>query len=350
MQHAFGGWLAAVDYVGNHGLHLPVNKEYDAVPAQYLSKVTNGYDVNVNTQLTATVNNPFKGIAPSTVSLGSGSTVAVSQLLRPYPEFTGVTAYTTNGSSIYHSLQAQLNRRFTNGASFTSAFTWSRSLDATQYLNATDPQPWFGLSANDRTFRFATSGIYQLPFGRGRRFLTDNSFVSAIVGGWQVQGVYQVQSGAPLTFAPSSTSPVYTGGNPVNSAWGRSGYKASASPGVAGYWFNKANWVTKTVPTLTSGVDTTAVPNQYQIRTFPIRFSGLRADFLNQLDMGVQRNFSLSRIYEPLQLQFRAEATNMLNHPVYSAPSTDWTNAAFGQVTSQANQPRIYQFVAFVRF
>jgi len=353
-QRAFGGWLAAVDYVGNRGVHLPVNKEYDAVPRQYLSTVTNGYDVDVNTRLTATVSNPFKGIVPSTASLGSGSTVAVSQLVRPYPEFTGVTAWITSGSSIYHSFQAQLNRRFTNGASLTSAFTWSKSLDATQYLNSTDPQPWFGVSSNDRPLRFATSGIYQLPFGRGRRFLADKGFVSTVIGGWQVQGVYQVQSGAPLSFNTQATSPVYTGGNPVNSAWGRSGYKATASPGVAGDWFNTANWLSKTVPSSSAvaagGVDRTTLPNQYQVRVFPIRFNGLRADFLNQLDFGVQRNFSLARIYEPLQLQFRVEATNLLNHPVYSAPNTDWTNNAFGQITSQANQPRIYQFVAFVRF
>jgi hypothetical protein len=261
-----------------------------------------------------------------------------------------VTAYITGGSSIYHSFQAQLNRRFVNGASFTSAFTWSKSLDGTTYLNASDTTPWYGISANDRTFRFATSGIYQLPFGRGRRFLADNAVLSAVLGGFQVQGVYQVQSGAPLTFTPNSSSPVYTGTNVLDAAWGRGGYKKTASPGVAGTWFNTANFLKKTTTTLTSGVDPTATPSPYQIRTFPIRFSGLRADFLNQLDFGLQRNFSLARLYEPLVLQFRAEASNFLNHPVYNAPSTDYTNAQFGQITSQANQPRIYQFVAIVRF
>lgn len=91
----------------------------------------------------------------------------------------------------------------------------------------------------------------------------------------------------------------------------------------------------------------TTVPNQYQVRTFPIRFDNLRADFLNQADVGVQRNFHL---YENLQMQFRGEAINVLNHPVYKAPNTDWTNKAFGQITAQANQPRVYQFSAFVRF
>ena len=83
----------------------------------------------------------------------------------------------------------------------------------------------------------------------------------------------------------------------------------------------------------------------------PIRFDSLRADFLNQFDAAVQRNFSLSRLYEPLSLQIRVDMINALNHPVYNCtPVTDWTSATFGNITSQANQPRIYQFEAFIRF
>src|SRR5437763_15340348 len=60
LQRQFGAWLAALDYVGNHGLHLPSQKEYDAVPQQYLSTVSTGYDADVNTRLATTVTNPFK--------------------------------------------------------------------------------------------------------------------------------------------------------------------------------------------------------------------------------------------------------------------------------------------------
>jgi hypothetical protein len=358
MQRQFGAWLAAVDYVGNHGVHLPVQKEYDAVPQQYLSTATNGYDATAYTNLNATVNNPFYNVLPNTVSLGSGKTTNVSQLLRPYPEFTSVTAYVTQGMSIYHSLQGQLLRRFSNGASLTSAFTWSKSMDATQYLNTSDTRPWYGISTNDRTFRFATSGIYQLPFGTGRRFLAGKGLLSQVVGGWQVQGVYQVQSGQPLSFTPStSTAPVYEGGGtPANSAWGRGGFKANSNNLTqTGNWFNTSQWATKAAPSGSTGV-VVGTPgayyyqNQYQVRTLPIRFDSLRADFLNQFDAALQRNFDLSRLYETAQLQFRIDMINATNHPVYSAPSTDWTAATFGNITAQGNQPRIYQFEAFVRF
>lgn len=346
IQHQFGSWLAALDYVGNHGVHVPVQKDYNAIPSQYLSTINNGYDRTTFDRLNGNVNNPFNGVIPSTASLGSSRT-NVAQLLRPYPEFTNVTAYLNNGMSIYHGLQAQLNRRFQSGLSLTTAFTFSKTLDASQYLNTSDQSLWYGISQLDRTFRFATSFLYELPFGRGRQFAHDNAIVSSIIGGWQVQGVYQVQSGQPLNFNPGSTSPIYNGTNPVDSAWGKSAYKKSIpGAGKAGFWFDRTNWL-QTTSGCNSGVCTNVLPNQYQLRTFPIRFSGLRADFLNQFDLGVQRNFPL---YRESQLQFRVEAINALNHPVYTAPNTDWTSSSFAQITTQANQPRVYQFGAFVRF
>ena len=355
LQRQFGAWLAAVDYVGNHGVHLPIQKDMNAISRQYLSTYNAGYDAGINTTLSSAVNNPFVNLIPN-----AAKTTSVYQLLRPYPEFGSVTSYVTSGSSIYHALQAQLLRRFVNGASLTSAFTWSKSLDATQYLNASDVQPWYGISDNDRTFRFATSGIYQLPFGSGRKFLTNGGIASQIVGGWQVQGVYQVQSGQPLSFTPSSTSPLYLGpGDPSNSGWGRPGFKANSKDLTQqGNWFNTADWSTTTSPGsgITTGLYPHVTPNQYQLRTLPIRFDALRADFLHQFDAAVQRNFSLSRLYESASLQIRLDAINALNHPVYggkgnnNTPITDWTSGTFGQVTAQTNQPRIYQFEAFIRF
>jgi len=353
LQRQMGAWLAAVDYVGNHGVHLPIQNEYDSTPAQYLSTATNGYDATENTNMTTSVSNPFLNVIPSTATLGA-KTISVSQLLHPYPEFTGVNAYITSGMSIYHGLQAQLNRRFVNGASLTTAFTWSKSLDATQYLNSSDSTPWYGISANDRTFRFATSGIYQIPFGAGRRFFNHPGVVSQIIGGWQVQGVYQVQSGQPLSFNPSSsTGPVYEStGSPANARWGRGGFKSSNNL----TWFNTSQWATKAAPKGSTGVVPGTGPSSYyymspyQIRKMPIRFDSLRADFLNQFDGAVQRNFSLARFYAPATLQIRLDFINAANHPVYSAPSTDWTSSTFGNITAQGNQPRIYQFEAFLRF
>ena len=174
-----------------------------------------------------------------------------------------------------------------------------------------------------------------------------------------MQGVYQIQSGQPLSFSPASTSPLYIGtGTPSSSGWGRAAFKASRDPVTGlGYWFNKAAWSTTTgVTSGATGVVVGVTPNQYQLRTMPVRYDNLRADFLNQFDAAVQRNFSLSRLYESASIQIRLDAINALNHPVYggkgnnNTPVTDWTSSTFGQVTAQTNQPRIYQFEAFIRF
>jgi hypothetical protein len=131
---------------------------------------------------------------------------------------------------------------------------------------------------------------------------------------------------------------------------------------VGGYWFNPANWLTSqsgvsgthtvTCPTFDISDSTTytcskAFPGTYQIRTFVPRYGQLRADHLNQGDIGLQRQF---KIWKSSMMQLRCEAVNVLNHPVYSAPSTDPTNSLFGQIQSQANQPRVYQFAGFIRF
>jgi hypothetical protein len=376
VQRQLGQFIVSVDYVGNHGVHQPTQQiamgtnfggqDFNAISNQYLSTVTNGFDNVANFNLSTTqVVNPFFGLLPANSSNGlSGANIGIAQLLRPRPQFGRINAYGTNGMSMYHAGQVQAQRRFTSGLSATAAFTWSRSLDSLYYLNPGDPRPWYGVSMNDRPLRFSASGIYQLPWGRGRRWLASSrGLIAQAVGGWQVQGIFQIQSGQPLTFTGND---VYYGTNPGDSHWSRSSYKKTVKPGsgLGGYWFNPAQFLTSqsTVPgvhTVTcpaynintptvNEVCPNAFPGTYQLRSFAPRYNTLRADHLNQTDVGVQRQFQL---WEIGTLQFRAEAINLFNHPVYSAPaSVDPTNTQFGQITSQANQPRVFQFAGFFRF
>lgn len=347
IQRQMGSWVTDFAYVGNRSVHLGValgsssgtGREYNAISRQYLSTKTDGPDAAVYSAMTATVNNPFYGLYADGGTTFTSKTIGVNQLIKPYPEFGSVNSYTFDGYALYNSLQATATRRFANHLSVNTAFTWSKSMDATQLLNASDVKPWYGISANDRTLRFSGSAIYELPFGKGRAFLSDGRGLAAkIVGNWQAQGMYQIQSGQPLSF--TSAAYVYNGLNndPNTSAWNRDAYKKSISGSSAGKWFDTSNWVT----------DSTLLPySTYQIRTMGYRFNSLRADHLNQLDLGVQRNFA---IREFATLQFRAESINALNHPVYSAPSTNPTDSAFGTITSQANQPRVWQWVGIIRF
>lgn len=370
IQRQIGGWIASLDYVGNRGIHLIAGqtsqststggREMNPIPRQYYSTKTNGYDYTTNTNETTQVTNPFYGLIPSGAAnnLASSKTY-VYQLQRPYPEFASINAYDTNGISQYNAVQGNVVRRFTNGLSSTVAYTWSKSLDSTTYLNNVDTKPWYGLSANDRAHRLAVSGIYKLPLGKGQRWMaTSNSLLAQLVGGWQVQGIYQIQSGAPLNFTANG---LYLGKNPADSHWSRSDYKKSMATGTnhEGSWFDPSLWVSSNKSS-THQIETCSttstnypscpytLPGTYQLRTMPLRFSHLRADKLNQFDFGLQRQFSLPHAST---LQFRGEAVNILNHPVYSAPTvSSYSSTAFGLITSQGNQPRVIQVSGFLRF
>lgn len=367
VQRQIGGWVTSVNYVGARGVHLPVTRDYNTVPQQYLSKVANGFDLTTFTLLYNTkVNNPYKGTLQSYApgaNINKSSTVSVSTLLQPYPVFGRIYTYTTDGYSLYNSLQAQSTKRMTRDLSTTLAFTWSKSMDATQFLNRGDAEPWYGISQQDRPLRFSASAMYQLPFGKKKAFLSDgNGILAKVVGNWQVQGMYQIQSGRPIDFSASNY--LFTGTDVSDIAWGRSGFRQDIKAGgktvAAGHWFDTSEFATTTTtpkcPAGTNCTDqnnpyivTNVIPNKdYQLRTFPYRFGNIRADHMNQFDMGLQRKFTLR---EGVEMQIRGEAINVLNHAVYSGPtSMDPTNKSFGQVTTQANSPRVIQWAGFIRF
>jgi len=129
------------------------------------------------------------------------STIARSSLLTPYPLFTGVTYNTQQGYNMYNSLQVNAERRFANGFTGTFVFTWQNDMEATSFLNAGDPLPEKLPATTDFPVYFSASGIYSLPIGRGRLLLGNSSkIVNALLGGWQIEGVYRYQSGPPLGF------------------------------------------------------------------------------------------------------------------------------------------------------
>ncbi len=114
----------------------------------------------------ATVPNPFAGLLPGTNL--NGSTVSFTQLVQPYPQFTGVTMQATNASSSYfHALQVRLEKRFSHGLQFLANYQFGRTIARDNLLNAFGPiekRP----ADIDRPHRFVTSFSYELPFGRGK--------------------------------------------------------------------------------------------------------------------------------------------------------------------------------------
>lgn len=311
-----GRILADIGYVGNRGTRLETSRNIDALPNSWLSTSPVRDQTQINF-LTAQVPNPFYPLLPG--SNIAGTTVSRSQLLLPFPHFTGITTTDYQGFSWYHSLQARVERRFAQGYTLQASYHYSKFMEATGYLNAGDPYPERVISGQDYPQRFSLSAIYELPFGQGKSFLTATSGVaSRIVSGWQMQGVYTAQSGQALGFGNA----IFTGSLkdiplPVGD---RTIYR----------WFNtNAGFERNSQRQLANN-----------LRTFNSNFSGVRGDGINQANFSIIKNTTIT---EGKKVQFRGEALNVFNHVQFGNPNTSPTSGAFGTVTSEKSSARTIQ-------
>lgn len=318
-----GNSVLEVSYVGNRGTGLRIGKDLNPVPRQYMSTSPVRDQAAINF-LSQAVSNPFYPMLPKTGL--SGQTVSRSQLLRPYPHFTGVSTQINQGYSWYHSMQVRFEKRFSRGFSATLSHTWAKMMEARSFLNATDPMPEEVISDEDRPHRTAVTAIYELPFGRGKLWGSDvNRAVSAIISGWQIQGIYAYQAGAALGFGNA----IFFGD--------LKNIPLPRSERTIDRWFNvDAGFERDSSKQLGSN-----------IRTLSSRFSGIRAAPQNNWDLSFIKNTALK---ESIQLQFRAEAINAFNHPQFMAPNTTPSSTAFGKVTDEYSWPRVVQFALKVLF
>jgi hypothetical protein len=308
--------LLDLSYVGNRGTKLSASRQYNAVPASYLSRSATR-DTQVINLLTAQVANPFYPLLPGTNL--SGNLVARSQLLRPYPQFTGITASEPDGFSWYHSLQLLAERRFSNGFTAQFNWVWSKFMEATSFRNDTDAIPSPVISDLDRTHVLHATGIYELPFGKGKPLFSGAKGVTrALVDGWQLQSTWQRNSGAPLGF-----------GNALLVAPLKD-IQLSPDQQTIAHWFNTAAFDTKSANQLSQN-----------LVTLSTRFSGVRAPGTNIWNISGIKNFNLT---EKARLQFRAEFLNAFNHTDLAAPNTTPTSSAFGSITSANASPRFIFF------
>lgn len=316
-------FVLEVAYIGNRGNHLPIVTQLDYIPAQYLS-TSLVRNAAVNSELTGTVTNPFKGLLPNSGTL-NGSTVALAQLLTPYPQYTvpavpspGTPAngvlmqLNPAGSSYYESLNVRVQKRLSGSLSVLNNFSWSRLTDRLAYLNDSDPAPEKRISSDSRPLRDVLASTYTLPIGRGRLVNLQNRWVDGLVGGWGLNGIVTLQSGPVLTWGDY----IYLGG--------ALDYNAHQPNGTS---FNTSQFITSSSQQLV-----------YNIRTFDNQFNNLRRDPTKQLDVSMTKNFFLKE--NGPYFQVRLEAFNVTNRVTFGAPTTTPTSAAFGEIASQANTPR----------
>ncbi len=345
-----GSILLDAAYVGRKGTHLYAmgySNQFDALPPN----IAEAFRANPSFY-EAQVPNPFNGAIQGSADL-SGPTIPRWKLYVPYPQYssgtgTGISSsFVPWANSIYNALQLRIDKRFSQGLQFQFTYTFQKSLDdsslgssgysfltggaATSQPNARDPNNLRldrSLSAFSIPQIAQLSFVYQLPFGRQRKLGANlNEFADALLGGWQVNGIYRVDNGLPVqlglcggcglslptygTQYPDLTAPLQVAGT-----------------GNLNQYFANPQVAVKPAP-YTDGNAPRILPNA-------------RIPGTNNLSASLFKEVRLS-FREGAKLQIRLEVFNVLNRVQFAGPDTNVGDATFGQITAQANQPRQVQ-------
>ena len=325
MQQELGaGFLVDLAYVGNKATHLQVLGDYN------------------------------QGI-PCTLAVGCPTTVNAR---RPVQGFGEIEIAFGAGSANYNSIQARIEKRTGNGLFLLNSFTYSRTFDISSghletsngdnsRVNYANPSQDYGPSGYDQPLSDTLSVVYDLPYGHGRRYgANSNALLNEVLGGWQTTLINTVTSGLPfnINYSLATSSPLYgtslvtyrpnrvAGQSLLNPASSRT-RTASGGP-ISGY-LNSAAF---TQPSVAAG---SVSPYGNLTR------NALRSTPFYQTDLGIHKVFALPS--ERFNLDFRAEAFNLLNKVNLLAPGTTFGSSTFGQVTG-AFQPRQLQLAAKLIF
>ncbi len=257
-------------------------------------------------------------IAPQVLGPASNT-----QAFRPYPQFSDVQLlYPSIGISNYYGALIKAERRFAKGVSLLATYTHSKYLtnvgdggsavgSSASYSNAYNRRADYGPSGNDIEDRMTVSGIYQLPFGKGRRWLTDNP-LRFVAGGWSVAGIGNLQSGPPITVntQTNNTNAFSAGPQRADVIGDPSG------PRTVAEWFN---------------ISAFAQPAALHFGNAGVGI--VRGPGLINFDFSLLRDFYP---IERIRLQFRGEFLNATNHTNFNPPNSSFGNANFGVISSAA--------------
>jgi hypothetical protein len=332
------GLALEAGYIGSRSSHLQPsptgngNMNINQLPSNYLS---------MGSALATAVANPFFGHGGTGV-IGS-ATVAQAQLLLPFPEYSTIGEVTNPAHAKYDSMVVKLQKRLSHGFTFLSSFTYAKNYDnewgsgTSNSFNGfsgstppSQPQNYYNLDAEwalaavDTPLRLTNTFTYELPFGKGKQFLSSSKWLDYAVGGWQANATMTFQTGFPLfIFQQNLNSGIGTGEQRPNAT--------GVSPSMPGSVEDRIN----------SYINPAAF-TQAPVYTFGnvSRSINYRGPGQKNLDASIFKNF---KIYENVTGQFRLEALNALNSPLFANPNTQFGTASFGKVTYQANLPRQLQ-------
>lgn len=347
---------ASLAYAGAKGTHLFLEgagtwstRNLNQLPPQYFS---------MGTDLLTMVSNPFYG----QISSGplASSTVMKGYLLRPYPQYQNVLKRSPReGSSTYNALQASLNRKVGTTGIVGVAYTWAKLLSNTDNVSSFMEASDFGsvglvqdnnnlhseksLSLQDYPMNLQVSYSVELPFGAHQPLLNNASkIVLPVISGWRVSGIAMYRSGSPVALEglPNVLSSYFGVSNTTYGSLVRPDLvagcnrKANRSVQLSGTvnWFNTSCFTNAGTFALGSENRTDAQ---------------LRSDSAKNFDVSLAKLFSLPG---KTSLSFSSEFYNIFNRKQFAQPES-WTfMPTFGEVTSQANNPRLMQFALRLSF
>ena len=325
-----GGIALAMGYVGSKSTHLVQgtgNININQLDPQFLS---------LGSTLNQSVANPMAG--KGGLFAVASATISRSQFLRPFPQFTSVTLQNSDKSrALYHSFFLRAQKRMGQGLSMIATYTWSLNQDSSfsgagnvysgqpgTAQNNYDLDAEYGLSTSHTPHRLSTAITYELPFGKGRQFLANNRWLDYAVGGWSINTVGTFQTGFPLAITQvNNNSVIGTSVQRPNASGTSPKTDGSLSDRLDGY-ISKAAFTQ--APQFTFGNLSRTI--------------GMRGPGQINWDVSLFKTFSVA---ERWKAQFRAEALNFTNTPLFYGPNTEFGNVNFGRITSQANFSRMVQ-------
>ena len=331
------------------------SEQYNLMVERSLSNsmaATVGYVGNVNKHL-ITVGAPN---SPAALLNPANNTQSVTS----FPGFGGDSYEDYGGHGSYNGLQAKLEKRYSTGLHFLGSYTWSHSLDNGVTGLSNNAQKYvrnfllipinneYTNSGWDTRHRFTFDGVYDLPFGRGRRYLTaSNRLLDTVVGGWSDAIIFVAQTGNPFYVSPNITpaagisqartfvvrDPFAAGGSPDPS---NPGITCASSTRNRVHWYNPCSFAN---PLPGSTIPRSGPGSQVTGEAAAIAYAGGKSDTVygpgyERVNMSLMKSFPAWR---EQTLVFRADAFNLLNHPSLGYPSVTSDNSNGGQITGPAN-------------
>ncbi len=290
----------------------------------------------------------------------------VNQAIRPFPQYGYINtdSYLQNtGQSTYDALEVKLERRFRNGLTLLSSYTWSKTL-----TDADSIQPYYStilgqggtqnpydlkaekaVSTQDVPQNFVVSYLYDLPVGRGKKLLANTPKpVDAVISGWRVGGIDRYLSGQPISFFGEPGIPGFDNGIRPNRV---TNVPAIQVPNYGHY--NALSYVNPNSPTSVFNPAAFADPNAnrgtgpFQFGDMPRNSPDIRTPtYLNE-DFNLSKTFP---IHESFSAEFRAEAFDLFNRHVFAKPDSGVYDLNFGQITGTINGPRNLQLVLKIHY